>query len=60
MIELKLFPNSDQVTSKYWMHTLAIVMLRLARFQNPYKPIWVKFRLAETVKLGLSLANQCK
>ena len=23
MIELKLFPDSDQVTSKYWMHTLA-------------------------------------
>ena len=23
MIELKWFPDSDKVTSKYWMHTLA-------------------------------------
>ena len=60
MIELNLFPDSDQVTSKYWMHTLEIVTLRLARLQNPYKPIWVKCRLAETVKLDLSLADQCK
>ena len=60
MIDLKLFPDSDQVTSKYWMHTLAIVTLRLARLQNPYQPIWVKCGLAETVKLGLSLADQCK
>ena len=60
MIELKFFPDSDQVTSKYWMHTLAIVMVRLARLQNPYQPIWVKCELAETVKMGLSLVDQCK
>ena len=60
MIELKLFPDSDQVTSKYSMHTLVIVTLRLARLQNPYQPIWVKCGLDETVKLGLSLADQWK
>ena len=43
----------------WWVHP-PIVTLRLARLQNPYQPIWVKCGLAETVKLGLSLANQCK
>ena len=43
----------------WWVRPL-IVMLRLARLQNPYQLIWVKWGLAETVKLGLSLADQCK
>ena len=43
----------------WWVRPL-IVMLRLARLDNPYQPIWVKCRLIETAKLGLSLAGQCK
>ena len=39
MIELNLFPDSDQVTRKYWMHTLANMW---------YKPQYIP-------KIGLSL-----
>ena len=43
-----------------WWVCRLILTLRSASLQNPYHPIWVKCGLAETVKLGLSLADQCK
>ena len=43
----------------WWVRPL-IVTLRLARLPNPYQPIWFKCGLVETVKLGMSLADQCK
>ena len=46
--------------TKMWWVCPLIVTLRLARIQNPYQAIWVKCMLAETIKLGLSLAYQCK